>query len=242
MGWAKFRDKLKRGVKAVATGGVSEIIHHNKKKKAKDLRRISSSGGTMQDRAEDAFDRGVSKGQKLFDSTFNKEAFDNMMDMRSNEKKDIAARRRDLSRGLNARENAAQRAAFEAQIRRAGSGARRQVAANIASRGLQGGVANAQRRAVETDIANQRIQAGREQMLANIALKERNLMAYENTINSQESEARNNLLNRLSIGMAGGQQNAQMYAAIQNMLTAQKTAEKNSKGGLLGGNIIPGFL
>lgn len=202
----------------------------------------SQKENSVQGKAEASFDTGVSKGQALYDSNVNQSSLNNLLDQRSSAKKEIAATRRDATRGLDARENAAQRASYEAQIKRAGAGARKQTAASIAASGLQGGVANSQRRAVETDIAQQRVTAARDTMLANVALKQQNLNAYENTINSQESEARNNLLNRLNVGLAGGQQNAQMYAGIQNMITAQQTAKDNAKDGLLGGGIIPGLL
>lgn len=238
MGWSDFG----KGLLDVATGGISYIARKNKKSTNKKINAVEDKGKVMQREGEASFDKGIDKGQKLYDSVVNEDALSNLMDQRSGEKKEIAERRRDLSRGMDARENAAGRAAFEAQIKRAASGARKQTAASIANSGMQGGVANAQTRATESDIAQQRIQASREQMLGNIAMKQEGLKKYEATINDQEGEARNNLLNRLQTGLAGGQQNAQMYAAIQNMIESQKTDVKNSRDGLLGGKIIPGFL
>lgn len=227
----------------IGIGTVIKGIFGNQRARTKrKIKDIEDRGKTMQQEGEASFDRGVDKGKSMYDSVMNEGAMDSMMDARSAEKKEIAARRRDMSRGMNAKENQAARSAFEAQIRRAGSGARKQMAANIANSGLQGGVANAQRRAVESDIAQKRVDAARNLMLGNIALKQQGLAAYENTMNSQEAEARQNLLNRLNVGLAGGQQNAQMYSAIQNMITSQKTDTKNARDGLLGGNIIPGLL
>ncbi len=218
------------------------IINRNKKSTKRKVNAVDEKGAIMQREAEESFDKGVEKGTGIYDSIVNEGAMQNMMDERSAEKKDIAARRRDLSRGMNAKENQAARQAYEAQIRRAGTGARKATAASIANSGLQGGVASAQRRATESDIAQKRVDAARNLMLGNIALKQQGLNSYEATINQQEGEARQNLLNRLNTGLAGGQQNAQMYAGIQNMIQSQKTDVKNSRSGLLGGNIIPGLL
>ena len=203
----------------------------------------AQKAATMQQEAEGAFDTGFTKGQERFDSVVNKDSLDSMMDSRSAAKKEISERRRDQSRGLNARENAAAKAAFEAQIKRAGSGMRNQVAAAMQSRGLQGGVAAANKRAVEHNVAQQRVEGQRQLLMSNIALKNQGLTAYANTVNKQESDARTNLLNKLNIGLAGGQQNAQMHAGIKNMIAAQELEKKNKKGGgLLGGALVPGLL
>lgn len=238
MGWSDFG----KGLLDVATGGISYVIRENKKSGDKKLRHIEDKGQKMQREGEASFDKGVDKGTKLYEDTVNPGAIANLMDQRSTEKKEIAERRRDMSRGMNAKENAAARASYETQIKRAGSGARKATAASIANSGLQGGVATAQTRATESDIAQKRVDAARNVMLGNIAMKQQGLTQYENTINAQEGEARQELLNKLNTGLAGGQQNAQMYAAIQNMIATQKTDSKNSRDGILGGKIIPGFL
>jgi len=238
MSWKKFG----RALGDVATGGLSYVKRKNKSKTRRMLAGAVTRGLKARRDAEQSFDKGVAKGQKIYDNTVNQDALDNLMANRSTAKKEIAARQRDMSRGLNARENAAMRASFEQQVRNAGAGARKQTAASIANSGMQGGVAQAQVRATENDIAQKRIQAARDQMMANVALKQQGLAAYENTINSQEATERKNLLNRLSTGLAGGQQNAQMFAAIRNMTESKKTDIKNSRDGLLGGNFVPGML
>ena len=238
MGWSDFG----KGLLDVSTGGISYLIRENKKSGKKKLGAVEERGKRMQREGEASFDKGVDKGTALYDSVMNTDNMNDLMNQRSAAKKEIAERRRDMSRGMNAKENAAARATYEAQIKRAGSGARKQTAANIANSGLGGGVAAAQQRATESDIAQKRVDAARNTMLGDIALKQQGLNAYEQTINSQEGEARQNLLNKLNTGIAGGQQNAQMYSAIQNMITAQKTDVKNSRDGILGGKIIPGFL
>lgn len=204
------------------TNYTDQEIHDLLANELKNPDNIREANYELQSREDLDVNKNVTEGGQLFDSVVNPEALKSLMDSRSAEKKEIAARRRDQSRGLNARENAAARAAFESQIARAGAGARRQVAANIASRNLRGGVAGAQRRAVESDIAGKRIDAGRNLLLQDIALRNTGLTNYEKTLNDHEENARQHLQNRLKTGLTVHQQKAAAHAAIQNARLARK--------------------
>lgn len=175
------------------------------------------------------FDNNLSRGQEMYKNMIGGDNLKNMMDARSDAKKEISDRRRDLSRGLSAQENQAARAQFESQMRRAGASSRSQLAANMASRGLSGGVASGQAQNLENSIADRKVDFERDLMLKNIDMKRQGLGDYENTVGSQEGEAMDQLYNKMNLAVATGQQAVDQKTALSNMYRNLETARLNRK-------------
>lgn len=124
-----------------------------------------------------------------------------MMDQRSDAKKEISDAYRDQQRGLNAQQHQSARAGYESALRASGASQRSALASSLASRGLQGGFAAAQQGGLEASLANQQNQAANNLMMQNVQLQRQGLDNYSNIVNQQEAEARQNLLNRLTLAV-----------------------------------------
>lgn len=188
------------------------------------------------DYQNDQYKQDLSRGQELYNQWMGSDAFQNMWDARSEGQKEILDRRRDLSRGLSAQENAAARGQFESAIRRSGAAARNNLNANLAGRGMSsGGYAASQRGALESELAQQAIGAERQLLLDNVNARNQGLTAYENTLNQQEGLNRDNLYNQLALAMGLGQQGQDLAAALRNERLEKYKAEQANRGGLLSG-------
>lgn len=143
----------------------------------------------------------LQEGVARYNAFLGPEAVQSMMDQRSQAKKEISDSYRDQQRGLNAQQHQSARANYESALRSSGASQRSSLASALASRGLQGGFAAAQSAGLESNLANQMNQAGNELMMQNVSLQRQGLDNYANIVSQQEAEARQNLLNRLTLAV-----------------------------------------
>lgn len=198
-------------------GKVKDVLRQQEEEKAKQAIQ------TARNETNDLYNQGLSRGQQLYQQMMGQDSFQGMWDQRSEAQKEIADRRRDLSRGLSAQENAAARGMFESAVRRSGATQRSSLAANLAGRGMgSGGFANSQRAALEANLGDQLVNAERQLLLDNVNARNQGLTNYENTINQQEGGVWDQLLNQYNASLAGGQQAVELDAAERNRRLEQQ--------------------